>query len=95
MTRWDLVYKWADPETRSLVDAVTSALENCDRKLTEARTSTPDTRLDVERLTRALANVGDPTSPERIAAEYARFSSTDPSDWSNHSMEHVIGQDQP
>ena len=36
MTRWDLVYKWADPETQSIVDAVTSALENCDRKLTEA-----------------------------------------------------------
>lgn len=36
MTRWDLVHKWADPETRTLVDAVTSALENCDRKLTEA-----------------------------------------------------------
>ena len=37
MTRWDLVYKWSDPATQSLVDAVTSALENCDRKLTEAR----------------------------------------------------------
>ena len=36
MTRWDLVYKWSDPETQSLVDAVTSALENCDRKLAEA-----------------------------------------------------------
>jgi hypothetical protein len=36
MTRWDLVYKWADPETRSLVDAAMTALENCDRKLTEA-----------------------------------------------------------
>jgi hypothetical protein len=31
-----LVYKWADPETRSLVDAAMTALENCDRKLTEA-----------------------------------------------------------
>jgi len=50
MTRWDLVYKWADPDTRSIVDAVTSALENCDRKLTEASSD----ELDVERLARAL-----------------------------------------
>jgi hypothetical protein len=42
--RWDLVYKWADPETRSIVDAVSSALENCDKKLTraEARQGTLD-----------------------------------------------------
>ena len=42
MPRWDLVYKWADPETQSLVGAVTSALENCDRKLTEAATPQPE-----------------------------------------------------
>ena len=41
MPRWDLVYKWADPETRSLVDAVTSALENCDHKLTAALATPP------------------------------------------------------
>lgn len=51
MTRWDLVYKWADPETRSLVDAVTSALENCDRKLIEALAAPPDPLDDPEMVT--------------------------------------------
>lgn len=44
--RWDLVYKWADPETRSLVEAVTSALENCDRKLVAALATPPAAGLD-------------------------------------------------
>lgn len=38
MPRWELVYKWADPQSRSLVEATTSALENCDRKLDAANT---------------------------------------------------------
>lgn len=46
--RWDLVYKWADPETRSLVDKVASALENCDRKLTEASRPAPRSGWSVE-----------------------------------------------
>jgi len=60
MTRWDLVYKWADPETQSLVDTVTSALENCDRKLSEAQaaalTATPPAQPlpTVEQIERAL-----------------------------------------
>ena len=80
MTRWDLVYKWADPETRSIVDAVTSALENCDRKLTEAEAASP-AALDVNLLREAFHR-HDTTHnggcghwcAEDIAAEYARLS---------------------
>ncbi len=63
--RWDLVYKWADPETRSLVDRVVSALENCDRKLAEAeaRAATPPaldvpTQQRITALEREILNLG-------------------------------------
>lgn len=59
MPRWDLVYKWADPESRSLVDAVTSALENCDRKLKEAEA----------RATAGAVEGADPDGPIRIAGD--------------------------
>lgn len=89
MTRWDLVYKWADPETQSLVDAVTSALENCDRKLAEAR-STPAETLDAARraIEAEIAMASDPDGKDQfekgaLAAYHFALSVLSPSPESN------------